>query len=166
MKKLIAFCLLIIGTFSLFAQESIEVEWPSKWKVLTDQETDQLHQWEYIPKKENGDNWTVLGTVMKVKGVPNVSMDVAKNLLTEQVSAKTSNAKITELDRKEQSVNPWILLQVDNSGWEGPESQLYFITQGSEGLYMVFVAQKTRKLKKDFVEEWSSILKRSKLVGG
>ena len=169
MKKTSIFTLFLITANVLFCQESLSIHWVEKyeWKVLNNQENESIHLLEIIPGKENAENWSMLGQMMSAKGTLNVPMEKAKNLIFEQSKATSPNAKLTFLEKNEEDEFPWILFKIENPNIKGdktPESQLWYIRQGKTALYINFIAKKKKKLKKDFVEEWSKVFKASEMV--
>ena len=122
---------------------------------------------EIIPGKEKAENWTMLGQMLSIKGAVNVPMEDAKNMMFEQTLVTTPNAKLTKLEKDEADEFPWILFKIENPKSKGnkkPESQLWYIRQGKTSLYVNFVAMKKKKLKNNFVEEWSKVFKESEIV--
>lgn len=169
MKKLFLMTLFLSITNLIFSQESLKIIWLEKyeWKLLSNQENDNVHIIEIIPGKEEAENWTMLGQMMSIKGALNVPMDKAKDLMFEQTKTTSPKAKLTVIEKNEQDEYPWILFKIENPNFEGdkkPESQLWYIRQGKTSLYVNFIAKKKKKLKEEFVEEWSKVFKESEFV--
>ena len=169
MKKLLAITLFLISSNLSFSQESLKIVWLEKyeWKLLSNQEDGSVHMIEIIPGKENEKNWTMLGQMLSIKGALNVPMEDAKNMMFEQTKVNSPNAKLTVLEKDEEDEYPWILFKIENPKFKGdkkPESQLWYIRQGKTSLYVNFIAKKKKKLKDDFVEEWSKVFKESEIV--
>ena len=169
MKIILTLALLFICSVSGFSQESLAINWPDKygWKVLTNQETEAMHMIELIPGTETGENWTLLGQMLSVKGVTNMSMDKARDLMLEQTKKNSPKAKLTEIERNESDKNPWILFKIECPSFnddKNPESQLWYVRQGQTSLYLNFIAIKEKKLSPEFVKEWVDIFKKSEFV--
>jgi len=169
MKNLYLIILLILVTNVLFSQESLKILWLEKyeWKLISNQENDNIHLIEIIPGKENADNWTMLGQMMSMKGTVNVPMDQAKEIFFEQAKVNSPNATLTFLEKNEEDEFPWILFKIENPSFNNakkPESQLWYIRQGKTSLYINFIAKKDKKLKSKFVEQWSEVFKESEIV--
>ena len=159
-------------SFNMFGQNEIEnlkVNWPEKyeWKIGSNQETEQVHFIELVPGKESIDNWTIIGTMMSIKGATNVPMDVATNLMFDQTKATAPKAKLTIIEKNETVENHWIIFTIESPRFtddKTPESQLYYIVQGKSSLYSNFVAIKEKKLSEDFINDWIKVFKSSELV--
>jgi len=169
MKKLIAIKLFLIITTLAYSQESLKIVWPEQyeWKLLSNQENDNVHLIEIIPGKEKAKNWSMLGQMMSIKGVRNVPMDKAKDLMFDQTKINTPNAKLTFFEKDEETEYPWILFKIENPKFNNdkkPESQLWYIRQGKTALFVNFIAVKKKQLEDDFVREWSEIFKSSEVV--
>src|SRR5262249_52392265 len=85
MKKPLLLQILLAFTLFTFGQngENFKIIWPEeyKWKVGSNQENDKQHMIEMIPGNETIDKWTIIGTMLTIKGVQNVPMEVAMNLM-------------------------------------------------------------------------------------
>lgn len=169
MKKILAISLFLIITNIVFSQESLKIVWLEKyeWKILSNQEDGNIHMLELIPGKENANNWTMLGQMLSIKGAIDVPMEDAKNMMFEQTKVDSPNARLTVIEKNEDDEYPWILFKIEkpkNKGNKKPESQLWYIKQGKTSLYVNFIAMKKKKLKKDFVRDWSKVFKESEIV--
>lgn len=169
MKKLIAITLFLIITNSVYSQESLKIVWLEKyeWKLLSNQENDNLHVIEIIPGKEKAENWSMLGQMMSIKGALNVPMDKAKDLMLEQTKSNSPDAKLITIEKDEETEYPWILFKIENPKYKNdkkPESQLWYIRQGKTALFVNFIAVKKDQLEDDFVREWSEVFKSSEVV--
>jgi hypothetical protein len=151
------------------SQESLKIHWLEKyeWKILSNQEDESMHMIELIPGKEEAENWTMLGQMLSIKGATDIPMDKAKELMFEQTKATAPNAKLTFIEKDDDDEFPWILFKIESPNFEGdknPESQLWYVRQGKTSLFVNFIAQKKKKLKDNFVEEWSVVFKESEVV--
>jgi hypothetical protein len=166
---LLAFILSAFVTVGQTKIENLKINWPDeyKWKVATNQEDDKQQMIEVIPGNETIDKWTIIGTMMSIKGVQNVPMEVAMNLMFDQAKQSAINPKLTIFERNDTAAHPWILFTIETPKFKddnNPESQLYYIIQGSSSLYSNFVAVKQKKLSKDFIDKWVLVFKASELV--
>lgn len=145
------------------------VNWPEEfqWKIVTNHETDQMHFIELIPENENVEEWTIIGTMISVKGITGLPMDVAVNMMYEQTKASAPKAKLTVIEKNETDKNHWVIFKIESPNFvndKNPESQLYYIIQGDSSLYSNFVAKKEKQLSANFVDKWAEIFKTSELV--
>jgi hypothetical protein len=167
------FLLAVVTLFTSisFAQspESLKIFWPEeyKWKIGSNQENDQQRFTELIPGNETISKWTIIATMVSIKGVKNVPMDVAMNLMFEQAKQNAINPTLTQIERNDSAKNAWIIFKIEVPEFKNdknPESQLYYIIQGDASLYSNFVAIKEKSLTTDFVDKWTKIFKSSRLV--
>ncbi|MDI9310153.1 MAG: hypothetical protein QM535_08055 [Limnohabitans sp.] len=173
MKTKILYVVLFCSfSFSVFSQgkiENLKVNWPEefKWKVANNQEDEKVHFVELIPEKESLDKWTIIGTMMSLKGVKNLSMDVAVNLYYEQTKKEAPDAKLTIIEKNENSNHKWVLFKIEVEKYvddPNPESQVYYIIQGDSSLYVNLVGIKQKTISKAFEEKWSKVFKSSELI--
>ena len=169
MKILKLLVLLALLTTNSYSQESLMIHWPEEyeWKVLSNQENEKMHLLELIPGKENGENWTLLGQMMSMKGTTNMSMDHAKDIFLKAAREYSPDAKITVIDRADSVAYPWILFTIENPSFKeikGTESQLWYIRQGATSLFANFIAKKEKTLEEEFVREWRKVFVSSEIV--
>ncbi|TLP80905.1 hypothetical protein [Maribacter sp. ACAM166] len=164
--------LILFISLNLFSQNKIEnlkVNWPEEyeWEIVSNQENEQMHFIELVPKKESIDNWKILGTMISIKGAKNIPIDTYINLTYKQTKQTAPKAVLTVIEKNKTDKNHWALFQIESPRFtndNNPESQLYYIIQGNSSLYSNFVAVKNKKLSNEFVEKWIKIFKSSELV--
>jgi|SRR5690554_521461 len=149
--------------------ENLKVNWPEKydWKIVSNQENEQMHFLELVPGTESGGNWTIIGSTLSIKGMVNVPMDFAINLFFEQTKTTAPKARLKVFEKNETDKNHWTIFSIESPRFiddKIPESQLYYIIQGESSLYSNFVAIKEKKLSEDFINEWMGIFKTSELI--
>jgi hypothetical protein len=150
-------------------KENLIIVWPEeyKWKIGSNQENESIHMMELIPGNEKIDKWTIIGTMMSIKGAKNVPMDKAMGLMFDQAKLNAPEAALTLIEKNETVKNPWVIFKIEAPGFKNdkkPESQLYYIVQGESSLYSNFVAVKEKKLSDEFVSKWAAVFKASELV--
>lgn len=163
---------LILTTLISFGQtkiENLKITWPEeyKWKIGSNQEDGQQQMIELIPGKEKINKWTIMGTMLSIKGATNISMNVAMNLMFEQANQNAIKPTLTLIERNDTSKHPWIIFKIEAAKFKNdndPESQLYYIIQEESALYSNFVAIKEATLSKEFVDNWLNVFKMSELV--
>jgi hypothetical protein len=136
--------------------ESLKIVWPEeyKWKVGSDQEDKNVHRIELVPGSETVEKWSIIGTMLSIKGAKNVPMNVAMNMTFDQAKPNVPKAKLTLIEKDEKSTHPWILFKIEFPTFKNgknSESQLYYIVQGDQSLYSNFVAVKEKRLNSEFV---------------
>ena len=172
MKRYFLFSYIFLTTLLSFGQtkiESLKITMPEeyKWKVGSHQEDSKQQMVELIPGKEKIDNWTIIGTMLSLKGVTNVPMDVAMNLMFDQAKENAIKPILTLVERNDTTKHSWIIFKIEVAKFKNdnnPESQLYYIIQGETALYSNFVAIKDKTLSKEFVDKWTKVFKASELV--
>jgi hypothetical protein len=77
-KKIIVLiaCLLVLISKAQQKTEILEINWPLeyKWKIGSNQENETMQMMELIPGNETIEKWTILGTMLSIKGLKNVSL--------------------------------------------------------------------------------------------
>jgi hypothetical protein len=170
MKTLTLFTFLFsLTVFSQGKIENLKIDWPEEyeWVIGTNQENESMHMIELIPKSQTLQDWKIIGTMISIKGITNLPMDVYIQLMHTQMKERAPKAKLTVLEKDETGKNHWALFTLESPRFNNdpkPESQLYYVIQGDSSLYSNLVAVKEKKLSKEFIEEWSAVFKASELV--
>ena len=169
MKQLMVMLLLLIAARWSYSQESLKIVWLEEyeWKVLTNEENDNLHLLEIIPGQDRPKRWTLLGQMMSIKGALNLSMDEAQKLMFEQSKANYTEVVLTSIEKDEDHEYPWILFKIEMPTMKKTkkaESQLWYVRQGKTALFVNFIAKKDKKLDDAFVKKWSKVFKSSEIV--
>jgi hypothetical protein len=170
--KHIFLLLAIVSTYGYAVgqgRETLKIIWPEeyKWKIGSNQENESIHMMELIPGDEKIEKWTIIGTMMSIKGAKNVTMDKAMNLMFDQAKQNAPDATLTLIEKDETVKHPWVIFKIEAPRFKNdkkPESQLYYVIQGESSLYSNFVAVKEKKLSDDFVTRWKAVFKSSELV--
>lgn len=149
--------------------ESLTLDWPDEenWKVGSKQENGQITMVELIPANETLENWTEFGSMMSIKGVQNVPMDKAMNMMYEQAKKQSPEAKLTFIEKDESVKYPWIIFTIESPSFKNdktPESQLWYIVQGKISLYTNFRAVKKSTISSDLKEKWIKFFKTAQIV--
>ena len=170
MKKLLLFSVLLIMNIC-FGQESLKIDWPKedKLKIESDQTDGPTHMVELIPEKETFEKWTLMATMMTIKGVKIPTTAQIAGLFKQSALQNAPESKMTILESDDNAKNIWVLFKIESPKFNNdpkPESQLYYAIQGDEGLYVNFVAIKKKNLDSKFIEKWSKVFKASQLIKG
>lgn len=170
MKKCFALLLLVAAT-ACFAQkqENLKLNWPEeyKWKIATNQEDGQVHFVEVIPGKETLEKWTMLGTMMSLKNVKLTTTAEIVGIYKNASMSESPDAVLTILESDDKAKNIWVVFKVETPKFPNdpvPESQLYYVIQGEETLYVNFIAIKEKTLGKTFIDKWTKVFKASEFV--
>lgn len=150
-------------------QESFVLEWPASenWKIGDRQENDKMVMIDYIPANETLDTWTEIGNVMTIKGVKNITMDEAMNMMLNQSKKNSPKAVLTFIEKDENAEYPWIIFKIESKNFKNdknPESQLWHITQGKSSLYVNFRAVKEASISPELQQKWIAFFKTGKVV--
>jgi hypothetical protein len=150
-------------------QEILRIDWPAeyKWKVGSDQDDGKMHMLEVVPGNETVENWTIIGSLLAIKGVTGVPMDVVLKGTVEQQQKLDTAATVTLIERNDTAAHPWILFKIEsptahNAG--KPESELFYFIQGNTSLFNGIVGIKEATLTNDFVAKWKGVFKTSRLA--
>jgi tetratricopeptide (TPR) repeat protein len=149
--------------------ESFMLDWPESenWKVGSSQENGKMAMMELIHSDETLENWTEIGSMISIKGVQNLPMDKAMNLMYDQAKAKAPKAVLSFIEKDETAEFPWILFTIESPSFKNdktPESQLWYIVQGKTSLYTNFRAVKQATVPEDLKENWIKFFKAGKVV--
>ena len=149
--------------------ESLALDWPDDehWKVGDNQEDGATHVVDLIHEGETVDNWTELGNMMSIKGVTGVPVDTAMQMMYRQSKVESAKAKLTFLEKDENATNPWILFTIESPSFKNdavPESQLWYVVQGKQGLYTNFRAIKKATISPALIAKWSKFFKAGRVV--
>ena len=172
MKKVVVFFTLFAPAMICFGQpahETLKIMWPEeyKWKVGSNQDNSKTQLVEMVPGKETIDKWTIMGTMVTIRGLKNVSMDAAMNATFSQAQQNAIDPVLTLVERNDTAKNAWIIFKIEAAKFKNdntPESQLFYVIQGESALYSNFVAIKQKTLSKEFVDKWAKIFESSQLV--
>jgi hypothetical protein len=164
------FVVSICDSFS-FGQgkESLKIVWPEeyKWKIGSNQENQSIHLMELVPGDETIHQWTIMGTMMSLKGAKGIAVEKVMSAVYAQAKQNAPDAVLTFIEKKEEGKHPWIIFKIESSEFKNdksPESQLYYIIQGESSLYTNLVSLKMKRLDDEFVNKWKGIFKASELV--
>lgn len=153
--------------FANSQKEVLQLEWPKDWKVASDQEDNTQHVVDYIPANENISNWTELGNMTRVKNVAGVPMDKAMNLMIERMKASAPKAKLSFIEKDENAPYPWILFTIESPEFKDDpkaESQLWYIVQGKNSLYLNFRAIKKASIPENLKTKWIKFFKTAQVL--
>ncbi|HWA33140.1 MAG TPA: tetratricopeptide repeat protein [Cyclobacteriaceae bacterium] len=149
--------------------ESLMLNWPESenWKMANSQENAQMAMIELVHSNETLENWTEIGTMTSYKGVKNIPVDKAMNMMYEQAKVNAPKAKLTFLEKNETAEYPWIIFTIEAPEFKNdntPESQLWYVVQGKTSLYTNFRAIKKATIPLDLKDKWLAFFKTGKVV--
>ena len=149
--------------------ESLALDWPDaeNWKIGDDQENEEQHVIDLIHSNETIDKWTELGNMTSIKGVTGVPVDKTMHLMFEQAKQMSPKAKLTFIEKDEKAEYPWIIFTIESPNFVNdntPESQLWYVVQGKQGLYTNFRAVKKATIAPDLKDKWIKFFKTGKIV--
>lgn len=149
--------------------ESFSLYWPENenWKIGSNQENEQMTMLELIPSSETFENWTEIGTMVAIKGMRNVPMDLAMEMTFEEAKKNAPKSKLTFIEKNENVEYPWIIFTIESPSFKNdknPESQLWYVIQGKTSLYTNFRAIKKATIPKALKEKWIQFFKTGEIV--
>lgn len=137
-----------------------------RWKIGSNQQTATQQMVELIPGNQTLQNWSIIGSMLVLKGARRPLAQIPPVLLAE-MQKRAKNAKLMVIEQSQTDGYNWIMFKIQASGFADspkPESQLYYIIQGKSALFINFVAVKEASLSPLFLEKWAVIFKRSKIT--
>ena len=149
-------------------QEVLKIDWPAEynWKVGSDQDDGKMRMVEVVPGNETVDNWSIIGSLLVIKGAVGVPMDAVLDGARAQIMKLDSVAKLTVLERTDTGAHPSILYKIESPTLHDggkPESQVFYFVQGSTSLFNAIVGVKEASLSDDFVNKWKGVFHTSRL---
>ena len=152
--------------------ESLMIDWPDSegWKVANQQDNAEQNMTELLRNKETFENWTEIGTMQVLKGMgslktKNLPITFFMNQMHEEAKKNCSPAaKLTMIEKEETAKYPWIIFKIECSSSKGTESQVYYITQGTNDLFINFRAVKQKTVPSDLQDKWVTFFKTSKII--
>ncbi len=149
--------------------ENLKINWPTeyKWKVGSNQNTAQAQMLELIPANETINNWSIIGTMVCMKGVRTVPVTSFMRTTYNKLKTSAPKAALRVIEDGSKAQRPYIIFKIESPSFVNsatPESQLYYVVQGSQSLFNNFVAVKQAYLGPLFVEKWVKVFKGSQFV--
>lgn len=155
-------------------QEVLKIDWPAEynWKVGSDQDDGKMHMLEVVPGNETVQNWSIIGSLLAIKGVTGVPMDAVIQGTMEQQKKLDTAARMTILERNDTAKHPFILFKMESptlhdQGKPGqpllPESEIFYFVQGETSLFNAIVGVKQTTLSDDFINKWKAVFRTSRL---
>jgi hypothetical protein len=172
MKKFTVSIVMLLLTTVSFAQgkfENLKIFWPAeyKFKPASNQNTAQAQMLELIPGNETLNNWSIMGTMICMKGVRTVPVLTFAQTIFNKLKASAPKATMRVIEDGSKAKNSYVIFKIEAPAYVNspkPESQLYYVIQGNQSLFNNFVAVKQPYLGPLLVEKWVKIFKASKLV--
>lgn len=151
------------------AGESLMLHWPESenWKIGNSSENEKTAILELIHSNETLEKWTEFGYMMSIKGLKNIPMEEAMNLLFDQAKLKSPKAKLTFIEKDESVEHPWAIFTIEAPNFTNdktPESQLWYVVQGKTSFYTNFRAVKQATVPTDLKDKWIKFFKTGKIV--
>ena len=149
--------------------ESLKLDWPKSehWRIGDEQASVRQRTVNMVREDESIIEWTVLGNMTSVKGITGLPIDTAMYMMFLSAVAKAEDPKLTFIKKGQLQDCPWILFSIEAPGFKDdtiPESQLWYVVQGKEGLYTNFIAIKNSRLPEDFKEKWMTFFLNGRLI--
>ena len=149
--------------------ETLRLEWPKSehWKVGDQQEYGVQRTVDLVHENESVIEWTELGNMTSVKGMTGIPVDTAMYMMFLSAVAKAVDPKLTFIQKGQMQDCPWILFSIEAQGFKNdttPESQLWYVLQGKQGLYTNFIAIKSSKLPVEFKQKWTTFFLNGRLM--
>jgi len=149
--------------------EHLRLEWPSSahWKVINDQTSGFQQSIDMVHDGETINHWTELANMTSIRGMTGIPVDTAMYMMFLSAIAKAENPKVTQIQKGVMQGCEWILFSIEAPSFKNdttPESQLWYVLQGKQGLYTNFIAIKNATLPEAFKEKWTTFFLNGKLI--
>ena len=149
--------------------ESLSLYFPENenWKIGDNQENEEQQVLDMIHSNETIDKWTELTNMTSIKGLKGITVDKAMDIMFEQSKQNSPKAKLTFIEKNENTEYPWIIFTIESPYFKDdkiPESQLWYIIQGNQGLYTNFRAIKKATITEEQKQKWTAFFKTGKIV--
>lgn len=168
MKHVLFLLSFLMMTISVWSQtDTLKIAWPEDWKMATDQKTRTQIMMEYIPKKEDIDHWSIIGTTNIYIGKAGIPIEAPMNITFSGAKQSAIHPVLTLIEKNTDGKYPWILFKIESEGFKNdphPESQLYYIIEGENDMFSNFVAIKKSALSNEFTDRWIAIFKSSQFA--
>lgn len=149
-------------------EENIILNWTSQenWKIGSDQKNSKIRIIDFIRLSETLENWTELGHMTSVERQKDATVAEIMNLTFEEVKQQAPKAKLTLIEKDENSECPWIIFTIESPRFKNdktPESQLWYILIGKQRMYTNFRAIRMTEISNVQKENWIKFFKNIKL---
>jgi len=143
--------------------------WPEeyKWKIISDTEDSLTHTVQFLPGNETLQKWSIMGMTMNLKTQTASNLNEILDPFLESALQESPKGKYYIIEKDTSSKNFWVIYKVESPEFPNdplPESQLWYIIQGNETIFVSFVAIKEEYLSDYFTKKWVKIFKSSRLV--
>lgn len=147
-------------------EESLVFHFPlsEKWIKASAADEGGMTSIDYIREGESLDKWSELINLMILPGMTGVDLDQTMNMMFEQSKQRSGTAKITFIEKDSLALYPYIIFKIEAENFlndEGPESQVWYITEGLKNVYFAFRAVKAPKITEQQKKKWAEFFKRS-----
>jgi hypothetical protein len=151
------------------AKESFSLDWPDSenWKVGSSQENEQMVIVELVRGKETVEKWTELGTMTSYKGVKGKNVENMRDQFYSLNLKSCKEAKLTTLNKDLDSKYPSVIFSIECPAYNdgtGPESQVWLVVQGHDGLYTNQRALKVSKIPENIRSKFVNFFKTGKVI--
>ena len=149
-------------------EEAISLALPENegWKLADDKGSALEREQVYIHRYEKPDNWTEKVSTTTLKGVIQVGMDKAMDLMYQRGKLESPKMKLVYVDKDEKAEHPWIIFELVSPtlNKDGTfESQLWYVVQGKQALYANFFAVNQTYVPAELKDKWIKIFKQTKI---
>lgn len=149
--------------------DSLQIELPAKYKLkLADsKQNTQMKMLEYIPEHENWENYSIIVTKLIMKNAVNVPLETVYEGHKKMTLDKAKGVTINEISRNKPGEREYVLFTVETEEFpdsETTESQVYYFVKGDKDIIMAISAIKAKKLPQEFIDEWSNIFLKSRII--
>lgn len=149
--------------------DSLQIDFPDKYKLklANSKENMQMKVLEYIPENENWENYSIIITKLTMKNTASLPMQTLFDYHKKMAEEKVVNLKVTEISRNKEGEKEYKLFTMEADAYKdaaGTESQVYYFIKGNQDIILCIAAIKQKKLPAEFIEEWSNVFLKSRII--
>jgi len=150
---------------SAVATEGVVVNWPQDkgpWKQVDSRDDSAMSVVVLRREREIGKDWTELGMMTSMKRVYRANPDTVMKVIHAESRKQAEDPILTFLARGVTDGRPWVIFSIEAASWKSdkhPESQMYFVVQGTSALYIIHRDVRSARLTAKEKKQWISVFK-------
>lgn len=149
--------------------ESFMLHWPEEenWKIANQIEKEEITVMELIRAHESINNWTEYACMIVLHLPTTLPLDSLMLIFADKATAASPKTRLQKIEMDTTTINPWILFALHSPAskkMKQPESQLYYITKGTNAYFVTFRAVKQEELTEEQIKKWSEFFKSGQVI--
>lgn len=169
MLKQVFLVIIMLVSISVTAQskrEVLKINLPGdyKWKMTYNFEDSSKSFTQYLPESDEPANFTLACTIEVRKNIVMPDMELLIKSLSDVAIQESAKAKVTVIEKNTKEKNFWVIMKTETSDFPNdpkPESDLYYIYQGNQNVFVTYVSLREKQFSEAFLEKWIKAYKNS-----